>query len=155
MSIHFVNLSNGTACIPHIQANGFDPHFMRIQSTSCEQKRWGDVVLGAGPDFMYRLAQGENITVHDCSERHRITRACWQGITVIRYFAGKAWGVDAGKPIMRGRHDATGYLDAQWRVLSESHRRWLKYWRKYLTRNYVPEVNVCRLWAWPRIEVAA
>lgn len=84
MILHYANLTRGALC-PHF-SNGCEcSRFTRIQSTSCEQKRWDDVIHGAGPDFLHFMGQGVPIIVHDFSERPRETRAMWQGLTWLRY----------------------------------------------------------------------
>lgn len=83
--MHYANLTRGTLC-PHF-AGCECSRFTRIQSTSCEQKRWDDVIHGAGPDFLHHMGLGVALVVHDLSERPHETRAMWQGLAWLRYAA--------------------------------------------------------------------
>lgn len=124
--IHFYNLTNGLACLGEGTSRD-SPRFMRIQSTHCEQKRWADVIYGAGPDFLWHLAHDAEIVVHDESEKPRTTRALWQGVEVIRVFAGFVWGRPCLPELTRGGHNAADYYLAQARALDDRTRRWLAY----------------------------
>lgn len=108
--IHFINLSRGFLC-PHA-AHLETPHFTRIQSTHCEQKRWDLVIFGAGPDLLYNLATGERCIVHDCSEKDRETRACWQGLAWLRLACSVRWGRDVAPAVVRNGQDASEYFRA-------------------------------------------
>lgn len=128
MSVHFVNLSNGLGCGHQPER----PHFLRIQSTWCEQKRWEDVLMTVGPDLLYHLAtNGEQLIVHDKSEKDRLTRALWQGMKWVVYACERAWGLEPESVIMRGGHNATGYFEGAYDSLSERTVNYLKYFGKY------------------------
>lgn len=88
--IHVANLTNGLFC-PHIEDLP-NLRYSRIQSTHCEQKRWAQVVSGAGPDILMNFALGHDIVVHDKSEHHHETRACWQGLAFVRFACETQWG---------------------------------------------------------------
>ncbi|MBF6332449.1 hypothetical protein [Nocardia transvalensis] len=88
-AVHFANLTRGLLC-PHLV--GYEVRYTRIQSTSCEQKRWHDVIFGAGPDLLMTMALGRLAIVHDQSERPRETRAMWQGLVFVRRACEHLWG---------------------------------------------------------------
>lgn len=86
MKINFINLTCGLVHLPDIP----DPHFVRIQSTWCEQKEWGWLLKDLDYDFLMHLATGYDVQVWDGS--HRTTsRAIWQGIPWIRYALNRRW----------------------------------------------------------------
>lgn len=113
-AVHFLNLTRGLECRRHV----VEPRFLRIQSTWCEQKRWADVLAAATPDLLYRWAVGDEVTVHDVSERDRVTRACWQGLVWLRFCAEMTWS-DQDPTVVttpRGRGGAvvSGYFVEQY-----------------------------------------
>jgi hypothetical protein len=137
MSADFVNLTNGLQCCPLAE-----PHFLRIQSTWCEQKRFADVLWTVGPDFLYHLATETSLTVHDVSEKRRVTRAIWQGIPWIRYVCQRTWGLDEAPAIGRNGQSMTHHFR---RVYAELPQRVVKhtaYFGKF-SRGSVAEVNAC------------
>ena len=114
--MNFVNLSSGLSWLPEL---GPDIRFTRIQSTACEQKRWGPMILEAGYDLLFQLALGRPVCVFDCSRRDREPRALWQGIPWIEYAAHRTWKLNPGRIVIRGRHDVTDYFDQVYRDLPD------------------------------------
>lgn len=94
-AINYLNLSNG------IEALGLVPResvrFMRLQSTSCEQKHWAQILDGLPEGFLLDLAAGHDVVVHDRSCTNRaggLSRAQWQGLEWVRYALARAgWGL--------------------------------------------------------------
>ena len=125
--IEFINLTNGLRCL------GRDPrHYVRIQSTWCEQKQWERVLTTLGADFYMALATGP-VLVHDQSEKDRITRAVWQGLLWIRFACSASWGLMKGPTFtMRNGHDAVDYFWTQYHYLSAPAISMLRYYRQYL-----------------------
>jgi len=67
-------------------------HFIRIQSTWLEQKRYSEVLEQLDYDFLMKLALGNDCVVYDTSQKdHGISRACWAGVEWIRYACSRAW----------------------------------------------------------------
>lgn len=137
MSVHFVNLTNGLDCTPR------EPHFTRIQSTWCEQKRWSDVLATAGADLLFHLATNDTIIVHDRSERGRITRALWQGVPWVRYACARAWDHDPGRVRVRNGVDVTSYFAGAYDNLNPRVVRQVSYFAKWSTGS-VAMVLPCR-----------
>lgn len=128
---HFINLTNGLGC-PHVKASP-SIHFTRIQSTHCEQKRWDLVIYGAGPDLLMALASGESVIVHDRSERDRETRACWQGLPLIRRACELYWSLPVTRlgKLHRGGLSLDRYLTEQVRQLPDSVVNYIRYYRRF------------------------
>lgn len=113
--IEVVNLSRGVFC-PHLDNKHpaypiGNYRYARIQSTQLELKQWDAVVGNSfGPDLWMHLAMGHQLVVHDYSEKpwkwneevRRETRACWQGVTLIRYCAERLWAMPI-TPAMGGK----------------------------------------------------
>lgn len=119
--VHYINLTNGLHC-PHgsYLNRTLTPYsYVRIQSTACEQKRWDDVVFGAGPDLFMMLARGASIIVHDKSEKERETRAMWQGLRWCQYVAERTWGLPVMPILGRGGKSMQQYFDQQYHILSK------------------------------------
>ena len=131
--IHVVNLTNGLLC-PHLSDPGMwerDLRYSRIQSTHCEQKRWAQVVSGAGPDLLMNLALGNTVVVHDKSERRRETRACWQGLSFIRFACETSWDMPV-TPIHGERGPMMeAYFRDVMRRIGEPTLNFLRYYRTF------------------------
>ncbi len=129
--VHFRNLTRGLIC----ECPSWTVHqsrVVRIQSTACEQKRWDAILREVGADFYYCLAKGDAVVVHDRSERNRETRACWQGLSWIRYATHRAWR-ETEPPIefSRGGMVLNPYWEEQFCQLPRSTRNLLRYYRKF------------------------
>lgn len=129
---HYINLSNGWICGCDVPS----PHgITRIQSTACEQKRWASILDTLGADLLYNLAQGNACVIHDRSEKERETRACWQGLSWIRYATHRAWnpGLPPPSEKSRGGMALNRYWERVYQDLPNSTKHLLKYYRKYYT----------------------
>jgi hypothetical protein len=138
--IHVANLTNGLFC-EHIE-NIENLRYSRIQSTHCEQKRWAQVVNGAGPDILMNLALGHEIIVHDKSERHNETRAMWQGLAFIRFACETRWGLPIS-PIL-GRPSMESYFREVLRRIGEPTERLLDYYSRY-NGGYPIDLRSCKM----------
>jgi Asp-tRNA(Asn)/Glu-tRNA(Gln) amidotransferase A subunit family amidase len=147
--IEVVNLSRGVFC-PHLDNKHpaypiGNYRYSRIQSTHCEQKQWDAVVATSfGPDLWMHLAMGHHLVVHDYSEKpwkwdeemRRETRACWQGMALIRYCAERVWDMPI-TPAVGGKtapFDMTEYFQAVFENhvengISKNTKRMIKYFR--------------------------
>ncbi len=87
--VDFLNLTNG------IERLNYDfegsPHFVRIQSTALEQKRFGQVIADLDYDFLLHLAAGNLCRVHDYSAKKVKTRALYQGLSWIEFYLTRYW----------------------------------------------------------------
>jgi hypothetical protein len=110
--IPYYNLSRGTLCGPPK-----DARYCRIQSTWLEQKRWEDVLLAVPVDMYYHLAQGHKIIVHDQSEKPRLSRAQWQGLSWIRFATNIAWYEASPAEFSRGWHARQPVLESAVRAI--------------------------------------
>lgn len=109
VNVEYANLTNGLLCAPP------DARITRLQSTHCEQKRWNDVIEYVGVDLLASLARGDEVIVHDRSERDRVPRAIWQGLSWVRYAAHRAWiGEEPPRELSRGSMDVTSYWAEIW-----------------------------------------
>src|SRR5574340_899417 len=107
MHAHFINLTNGLPCYYTIDG---PVHYTLLQSTACEQHRWGDVLRDMGADFYMHLAMGYTIVFHDRSERKPQPRAYYQGIAWVRYALGRAWFYRALDKVYVKGTDCTRYF---------------------------------------------
>ena len=76
--IHFINLSNGIKAITDYNLS--DYRFIRLQSTTCEQKRWEEILLTISDDFLISLALGYHCIVYDYGANKNVPRDVWQGL---------------------------------------------------------------------------
>lgn len=137
---YVVNLSRGLLNLDHIPGSHFPVSITRIQSTSCEQKRWPHILETLPPDFYLQLAVGRTGFFHDVSERPRLTRATWQGLSWIRFAINTAWGLgwptrERGLRVpdefSRRGVNVTGYWDHVYRNLPRSTKSVLNYYKGY------------------------
>jgi hypothetical protein len=87
MRVDFLNFTNGLERIHEIE----NPHFIRIQSTACEQKRWKFILEELDYDFLFHVAKGDEVYIHDLSARKPYARALYQGIPFINYSLHYYW----------------------------------------------------------------
>lgn len=138
MPTHYANLTNGLLCGPATAG------LIRIPSTFCEQKMWGRVIYGAGPDMLATLARGYPVVVHDQSERQRNTRAQWQGLSWLRYACSAAWGLPLPTEYSRSGMNVTGYWEGVYRgFLADSDRAWLGYFKRFADGLEVVDLQPC------------
>ena len=139
--IHVANLTNGLFC-PHIEDID-NLRYSRIQSTHCEQKRWAQVVQGAGPDILMNLALGHSVIVHDKSERRHETRACWQGLAFIRFACETRWGLPVS-PVLDNRPGMTAYFREVLNRIGEPTLRLIDYYQRF-NGAYPLDLRSCKL----------
>jgi hypothetical protein len=99
-TVHFFNLTNGIGALKFINNPinkdllGLgpikDPHFVRIQSTACEQKRWDFILQDLDHTFLLNLAIGNDCIVWDCSHKGK-SRALYQGLSWIKFALQVYW----------------------------------------------------------------
>lgn len=142
--LHFANLSRGLLCEHLGDVAITDIRYCRIQSTSCEQKRWGDVIAGAGPELLMAMAQGMQIHVHDVSERNRETRAMWQGLAFLRRACETLWHLEPTPVVGRGGLLMQDYFDHAIRNLSTHDRRQIRHFRSHVDTTRIHVVSCWR-----------
>jgi hypothetical protein len=76
MACEFINLSSGIAWLES-DSPPASPHFIRIRSTACEQKRWSFIIEDLDYAFLMGLASGEPCIVYDASARKAVSRAIY------------------------------------------------------------------------------
>ena len=105
---------------------------IRLQSTACEQHRWDAILKELGADLFYNLAIGESCIIHDKSERERETRACWQGLSWVRYACHRTWRVsEPPMEFSRGGMPLNPYWEEQYKLLSRGTRHLVRYFKKF------------------------
>lgn len=159
--IEVINLSNGLLC-PHLDGKHpmypIGPYrFARIQSTQCEMKQWDSMIMGAfGPDLWLHLALGHELVVHDHSEKpykhnaeiRRETRACWQGMQLIRYVAERMWDMPVTWAYGRNRQQPMNpQFDEIFQDLNGSTKNYVRYFRNHRDQlGKRPEIRLTSCW---------
>ena len=125
---HFVNLSRGLLCpCPKPRM-----HVTRIQSNVCEQKHWGRLIHDVGPELLYAISMGHIAIVHDVSQRLRETRACWQGLSWLRYACWRSWNPDLPAPIEKSKSMVLNpYWEQEFQALPRVTRHHLRYFKQF------------------------
>ena len=126
-TVHFLNLTNGLEWLPAL----VDCRFIRLQSTACEQKRWGPLLLDLDHDLLCNLAMGRRCVVHDASPSGH-PRALWQGLALVRYVCERVWFErEVVPPVMRP------YFREVYRDLPDTVLNKFKYYRKFLMTDQI------------------
>lgn len=141
MSTEFVNLTRGLLCGRDVEAG----RYLRVQSTWCEQKRWSDVLLTTSPDLFFHAAQGHVCVVHDRSERERLTRAQWQGLSWLRFACSTAWYGKAEPEYARRGQRIDGYWQQCWDSLPERTRKYVGWFSRWSVGLHVA-IRPCGCW---------
>lgn len=147
MIIHAVNLTRGVLC-PHVTHElpcGAEVRMTRIRSVQCEYELWDVVVMSLGSDLYWNLSRGHQVIVHDFSERDQETRACRQGVALIRRACETMWGLPLTViPGDEGR-GMEAYFDWVIPRLGDSTRSYLRYFQ---VRQPAGEVQLRSCWGW-------
>lgn len=127
----YFNLTNGIEFIPNLSSYN-NLKFIRIQSTSCEQKRWDFILQELDYSFLLDLALGNNVTVVDYGANKEVSRACYQGLEWVKFALNKCWFGKETKAFVRGT-DATNYFKECYAKLDRRTLKKLNYFKKFLT----------------------
>lgn len=112
MRVNFINLTNGIEAIPFLPP---DFHYIRIQSTMCEQQLWDQILMGLDNDFLMNVALGNECVVYDFGHKKPISRAVFQGIEFIRYALHRRWlGIPCSVSIRRNEAQPCGKDCTEW-----------------------------------------
>lgn len=135
MQVNYINLTNGIEAIP-ILSEGY--HFIRIQSTQCEQKHWDRVIQELDYDFLINAALGNECVIYDYGARKPNARAMYQGVEFIKYVLHRRWlGQEYLTDVNRGdkehiRKDCNSYFDSCYRSLEDRTKKKLDYFKPYV-----------------------
>lgn len=138
---HFFNLTNGIEWMDEIDG---EKHFIRIQSTACEQKRWRFIIEDLDYTFLMRAAAGYSCIVYDASAKKNTSRAIYQGLEWIKYALSMAWTYTPTLPIVRG-HNCSDYFAEAWREMTPDATRKLRYVKRFYAGKGIHIEGVCRL----------
>jgi hypothetical protein len=126
----WINLTNGTLCGIDVEPG----RYLRLQSTWCEAKRWDDILWTLPVGLYMSLAAGDEVVVHDQSERARATRAQWQGLSWVRYYLGHTWGLRQAEEISRSGMDVGPAWASTAHGLQGSRvEQYVRFFRKYVS----------------------
>lgn len=127
MIVHFLNLTNGIEALPVVRA----PHFVRIQSTALEQKRWGAVLADLDYDFLLHVASGAVAVVHDYSARKAAPRSLYQGLPWIEFALHRCWRDETLGVCRVKAHNCARFFAECYEVLPASTLAKLRYARRF------------------------
>lgn len=108
-TIDFINLSSGVAWLA-TDDGPKDWSFVRIQSTACEQKRWGFIIEDLSYEFLIHAAMGNVCRIWDTSARKKVSRAIYQGLPWVKYAVERVWFSRRSPALVRG-FDASEYFE--------------------------------------------
>lgn len=136
MTCHYINLTNGIEAIPLLKSNDIAFHFLRIQSTVCEQKDWDRLIQELDYDFLMNVALGNECIIYDYGARKQIPRAVYQGIEFIKYVLYRRWldkeyvtNVSRSK---KGKINSNKYFSYCYERLNRKTKKKLDYFKSYV-----------------------
>jgi len=125
--IFYLNLTNGLEYVDRFPG----AHYVRIQSTHVERKRYDLILEHLDADLLFRLAVGHSCVIVDGSPGHRASKTCRLAVPIIRYVLMRLWYTDSIG--VSGVDPA--YLDGVYcklmRANNYSLKSKLKYYRRY------------------------
>jgi len=136
----YINLTNG---IQAIKEHGLkDYRFVRIQSTACEQKRWGFIIQEFDNTLLMELALGYTCIIYDYSQ-HGNARAIWQGVEWIRYALNRYWLNKIIQPKCNG-HIVSDYFNVCYQqcIKGNVFSKKLKYFKKILKTEEIKVIGI-------------
>lgn len=134
MQVNYINLTNGIEAIPDLPI-GF--HFIRIQSTMCEQQLWNQVLMGLDMDFLMNVALGNQCVIYDYGCKKPVSRAVFQGVEFIKFALYRRWKKETyHTEIWRHKEqsygkDCTKWFDACYQKLERKTRHRLDFFLPY------------------------
>ena len=128
----FYNLTNGIEDAAKIleEGNGSPVNFVRIQSTWCEQHRWGDILEDLDYKFVVCCRVCGIAWVVDRSSKKAFSRALYQGLSWIYYAMNRYWYGKETKVYVKG-NDVTGYFQEQYERLPRDAFKKLRYAKRF------------------------
>lgn len=146
----WVNLTNGLEWLrspTYMNMSMFDG-VVRIQSTACEQKRWGFILGDLDYGFLMALALGRSVSVWDAGANKTLSRALYQGVPWIEYAINRVWfGIE--RPVFVKKARVPGYFEGVFRNMDPDLKRAvrkLEYVQKFLRVPGPVDIQpVCRL----------
>lgn len=126
----YINLSNGIDFLKQEKSNNL-VRFIRIPSTWCESKQWGEILFTLSDDLLMHLALGYHCIILDTSSRNRIPRALWQGIEWIKFVLYKIWFNKDYIPEGRAKAGYKYFLE-QYKKIPKFVKKKIKYYKDFL-----------------------
>jgi len=148
MNKYFINLTNGIEFFCDIEylknKENFDYSYIRLQSTTLEQKHIEDFINQLDNNLLMNLALGNNCIIIDYGSRNSngISRVCWQGVPIIIMCLELAWFGEIKSKIMVKNCNCTNHYINFYKLFSEKTKNKLKYFRKFLKINDVKTINL-------------
>lgn len=140
MRIDYINLTNGIEALLNLPD---DYHFIRIQSTICEQKNWDRLIQDLDYDFLMNVALGNEYYIYDYGARKPIPRAVYQGLEFLKYVLYRRWlSLEYKSNVVRRkdakRNNCNDYFEKCYRNLKNRTLKKLDYFIPYV----VGEINI-------------
>mgnify|MGYP003593761225 CR=1 FL=1 len=142
MDINYINLTNGIEALPNLKG---EIHFIRIQSTVCEQKMWDRLIQELDYDFLMNVAIGNNCLVYDYGANKPIPRAMYQGIEFIKYALYRRWfnkcyDTNIRRSKTKNGQNCNKYFDECYNKMEDRTKKKLDYFKPYLNKK--EEINI-------------
>ena len=138
---HFINLTNGIEFIPYLN----DYEFIRIQSTTIEQKNWIKLFSDLDHNFIMNLVLGNKCHVYDCGSKRLLSKTIYLGVPLINYVLSKYFEFRLPYPVRASTRGVPIYNEEKYyneifdflfvhnRTKEKTHLiRKIKYYKKFL-----------------------
>lgn len=145
----FLNLTNGIEALKrNTNALPVSVHFVRIQSTWCEQKRWKEIIQDLDYTFLMACRVVKDVCVIDYSAKKLVSRALYQGLPWIQYCLNRYWYGIEDEPVLVKHFDCTKYFKEQYDKLlndksGKAMFKKLEYFKKFTGTGKVLLLSIC------------
>ena len=137
----YLNLTNG---IEEMEANPFcHYHYVRIQSTLCEQKQWGKILRELDYNFLMDIALGNHVVVIDFSQQKKVSRALFQGLEWIKYCLVRRWFGVIPEKIFVKTYNVSNYFNQEYAKLTGDDFKKIDYISKFVITNSISLSSNC------------
>ncbi|MDR0926303.1 MAG: hypothetical protein LBO69_00870 [Ignavibacteria bacterium] len=128
----FINLTNGIEALERYGLALDAVHFVRIQSTYCENHSWDKMLQTLDSDFLMWLALGYECVVYDFGAGNETSKAAYYGLEWLKYVLERRWFGREYIPLLKGRNVVTEQFHKYYRELDKKTKRQMDYYKKFL-----------------------
>ena len=160
---HFINLTNGIERIPELKEKNIDYSFIRLQSTTIENKSWFKLMYSLDDNLLMWLSLGYTCYLYDYGTNRPESKTIYYGVPLIKYFLERYWLNKNPKSVLigRGKTNEINYLNHLYERIFIYHedtslknknnlstlinlKRKYKYFRKYLNTNEINLIGISK-----------
>jgi len=136
----YVNLTCGLEAYEELVKRGYDPHYLYMQSSLLERKKFKKFYEGIDADLLMNLALGHYCVIYDFSAKKKMSRALKQGVGFLRYCIDRNW---FGRDEILFDKGMETYFRQVYNGFDKKDRKKLKYFRRFVNCEDIRLACVC------------